>query len=322
MGWHRIAPPFSGSASVLTCGLCHNCSPAASELATPLLAPPSVAVGGTGQGENDPPGTRAGSTTSKGGGFRVEPVLQGTVALVTGASSGIGAATAAALADQGAAVALAARRRDRLEALAATITGQGGTALVLECDVTDQQQAAAAVERTAAELGRLDTLINNAGVMLLGPIVGAPLAEWQQMVELNVLGLLYCAHAALPHLLRAAETGPRQVADMVNISSVAGRAARNGNGVYSLTKFGVGAFSESLRQEVAKRYLRVSLVEPGATATELASHNRPEVLESIRSQFGQTMAAEDIASAIAYIVTRPRHVAVNEVLIRPTEQER
>jgi NADP-dependent 3-hydroxy acid dehydrogenase YdfG len=142
------------------------------------------------------------------------------------------------------------------------------------------------------------------------------------MVELNVLGLLYCAHAALPHLLHAAENGPRRVADMVNISSVAGRAARNGNGVYSLTKFGVGAFSESLRQEVAKRYVRVSLVEPGATATELASHNRPEVLESIRNQFGQTMAAQDIADAIAYIISRPRHVAVNEMLIRPTEQER
>jgi NADP-dependent 3-hydroxy acid dehydrogenase YdfG len=252
----------------------------------------------------------------------VEPVLKGTVALVTGASSGIGAATAAALAAQGATVALAARRRDRLEALAADITGQGGTALVLECDVTDQQQAAGAVERTAAELGRLDTLINNAGVMLLGPVVGAPLAEWQQMVELNVLGLLYCAHAALPHLLHAAENGPRRVADMVNISSVAGRAARNGNGVYSLTKFGVGALSESLRQEVAKRYVRVSLVEPGATATELAGHNRPEVLESIRNQFGQTMAAQDIADAIAYIISRPRHVAVNEMLIRPTEQER
>ena len=252
----------------------------------------------------------------------MEPVLKGTVALVTGASSGIGAATAAALAAQGAAVALAARRRDRLEELAASITGQGGTALVLECDITDQQQAAGAVERTAAELGRLDTLINNAGVMLLGPVVGAPLAEWQQMVELNVLGLLYCAHAALPHLLHAAENGPRRVADMVNISSVAGRAARNGNGVYSLTKFGVGAFSESLRQEVAKRYVRVSLLEPGATATELASHNRPEVLESIRNQFGQTMAAQDIADAIAYIVSRPRHVAVNEMLIRPTEQER
>jgi NADP-dependent 3-hydroxy acid dehydrogenase YdfG len=252
----------------------------------------------------------------------VEPVLDGTVALVTGASSGIGAATAAALAAQGAAVALAARRRDRLEALAAGIRSQGGTAVVLECDITDEQQALDAVQRTVAELGRLDTLINNAGVMLLGPVVGAPLEEWQQMVELNVLGLLYCAHAALPYLLDAAGNGPRQVADMVNISSVAGRAARNGNGVYSLTKHGVGAFSESLRQEVTKRYLRVCLVEPGATATELASHNRPEVLQSIRNQFGQRMQAEDIADAITYVVTRPRQVAINEVLIRPTEQER
>jgi NADP-dependent 3-hydroxy acid dehydrogenase YdfG len=162
--------------------------------------------------------------------------LEGTVALVTGASSGIGAATASALAAQGASVAVAARRQDRLEAVAGAIRDQGGTALVLECDVTDERQATEAVERTVSELGRLDTLINNAGVMLLGPVAGAPVSEWQQMVELNVLGLLYCAHAALPHLLRAAEGGPRQVADMVNISSVAGRAARNGNGVYSLTK--------------------------------------------------------------------------------------
>jgi NADP-dependent 3-hydroxy acid dehydrogenase YdfG len=248
--------------------------------------------------------------------------LEGTVALVTGASSGIGAAAAASLAAQGASVALAARRKDRLDTLAADIRGQGGTALVLESDISDEQQATDAVERTVAELGRLDTLINNAGVMLLGPAAGAPLSEWQRMVELNVLGLLYCAHAATPHLLRAAESEPRQVADMVNISSVAGRAARVGNGVYSLTKFGVGAFSESLRQELAKRYVRVSLVEPGATATELATHNRPEVLEAIRGQFGQRMEATDIADAITYIVTRPRHVAVNEILIRPTEQER
>ena len=252
----------------------------------------------------------------------MKPALSGTVALVTGASSGIGAAAAAALAAQGAAVALAARRKDRLDTLAADIRDRGGTALVLESDIIDQQQATEAVERTVAELGRLDTLVNNAGVMLLGPAVGAPLREWQQMVELNVLGLLYCAHAALPHLLRAAEDDPRRVADMVNISSVAGRVARSGSGVYNLTKHGVGAFSESLRQEVASRYVRVSLVEPGATTTELVDHNRPEVLDSIRSQFGQRMQAEDIADAITYIVTRPRHVAVNEMLIRPTEQER
>jgi NADP-dependent 3-hydroxy acid dehydrogenase YdfG len=252
----------------------------------------------------------------------MKPVLEGTVALVTGASSGIGAAAAVALAERGAAVALAARRQDRLEGVAAQIREQGGTALVLEADVTDEAQATATVERTVAELGRLDTLINNAGVMLLGPAADAPLSEWQRMVDLNVLGLLYCAHAALPHLVSAAQGAPRQVADMVNISSVAGRHARAGNGVYALTKFGVGAFSESLRQELAQRYVRVSLVEPGATATELATHNRPEVLSAIRGQFGQRMEAEDIADAITYIVTRPRHVAVNELLIRPTEQER
>jgi NADP-dependent 3-hydroxy acid dehydrogenase YdfG len=249
-------------------------------------------------------------------------LLDGTVALVTGASSGIGEATALALAGHGAAVALAARRRDRLEEVAAAIRERGGTALVLECDLTDEQQATGAVERAVSELGRLDTLVNNAGLMLLGPVLGAPLEEWQRMVELNVLGLLYCTHAALPHLVAAASGAPRHVADVVNISSVAGRFARNGNGVYALTKFGVGAFSESLRQEVTKQYVRVSLVEPGATATELASHNRPAVLDSIRSQFGQTMAADDIADAIAYIITRPRHITVNEMLIRPTEQER
>ena len=249
-------------------------------------------------------------------------VLDGTVALVTGASSGIGAATALALSAEGAAVALAARREDRLEEVAATIRQRGGTALAIEADVTDEGQARDAVERTVAEMGRRDTLVNNAGVMLLGPVVGAPLDEWTRMVELNVLGVLYSTHAALPHLLKAAHSDPRSVADIVNLSSVAGRFARNGNGVYALTKFGIAAFSEALRQEVTERYLRISVIEPGATATELAGHNRPEILESIRSQFGQTMDANDIADAIAYVVTRPRHVTINEVLIRPTEQVR
>jgi NADP-dependent 3-hydroxy acid dehydrogenase YdfG len=250
--------------------------------------------------------------------------LAGTVALVTGASSGIGAATAVALAAEGATVSLVARRKERLEELATRIRGEGGAALVLEADITQQDQAVAAIERTVSELGRLDTLINNAGVMLLGPIVDAPVTEWQQMVAINVLGLLYCTHAALPHLLRAAEDAPRQVADIVNLSSVAGRVARSGNGVYSLTKCGVGAFSESLRQEVTRRHVRVSLMEPGATSTELITHNRAEVIDGLRSQFSnaEPMRAEDIADAITFIVTRPRHVAVSEILIRPTEQER
>jgi len=249
--------------------------------------------------------------------------LDGTVALVTGASSGIGEAAAVSLAAHGAAVAIAARRRDRLDALAERIRGAGGTVLVLESDITDEQQAREAVARTVAELGRLDTLVNNAGVMLLGPVVDAPVTEWQRMVQLNVLGLLYCAHAALPHLLRAAEDGPRRVADLVNISSVAGRVARNGSGVYNATKHGVGAFSEALRQEVTRRHVRISLVEPGAVETELASHNRPEIQDGLRQRFAamERLQSEDIADAITYIVTRPRHMAVNEMLIRPTEQE-
>jgi NADP-dependent 3-hydroxy acid dehydrogenase YdfG len=246
--------------------------------------------------------------------------LNDTVALVTGASSGIGEATALALASHGAKVALVARRADRLQALAERI---GDGALVIEADVSDQSAAAGAVQRTVDELGRLDTLINNAGVMLLGAIQDAPLEEWERMLAVNVHGLLYMAHEALPHLLKAAEDPPRQVADLVNISSVAGRLPRLGSGVYNLTKHGVGAFSESLRQEVTQRHVRVSLVEPGATATELASHNRAEVQEQMAKRFSsmELMQAEDIADAIAYIVTRPRRVAINEVLIRPTEQQ-
>jgi NADP-dependent 3-hydroxy acid dehydrogenase YdfG len=249
--------------------------------------------------------------------------LQGTVALVTGASSGIGAATARALAAQGAAVAIAARRKQRLDELAAEIDGAGARALAIECDVTDQEQAKALVAQTVEQLGRLDTVVNNAGVMLLGPVVDAPTEEWDRMIALNLQGLLYVAHAALPHLLQAAGDDPRQVADIVNVSSVAGRVARSGSGVYNLTKWGVGAFSESLRQEVTGRHVRVCIVEPGAVATELADHIREEIREVAMKRFAEIemLQAGDIADAIAYVVTRPRRVAINEVLIRPTEQE-
>jgi NADP-dependent 3-hydroxy acid dehydrogenase YdfG len=250
--------------------------------------------------------------------------LDGTVALVTGASSGIGEATARALAQQGAAVALAARREERLDQLAQDITRDGGgRALVLETDVTDKTQAQAVVARTVAELGRLDTLVNNAGVGLPGPIEQAPLDEWEQMVRVNLLGVLYMAHAALPHLLKAAADGPRHVADLVNVSSRAGRVASANFGVYNLTKFGVGAFSESLRQEVTKRHVRVSVVEPGVVATEIQSHIREAVRQQLMQRLSgfKPLAAEDIAEAIGYIVTRPRRVAVNELLVRPTEQE-
>jgi NADP-dependent 3-hydroxy acid dehydrogenase YdfG len=249
--------------------------------------------------------------------------LDGTVALVTGASSGIGEAAARALAARGAAVAVAARRKQRLDDLAGRITSDGGRAHVIEADITDQAQAQMCVEQTVSELGRLDTVVNNAGVMLLGPSVDAPLDEWNRMVALNVQGLLYVTHAALPHLIAAAEGEPRRVADLINISSVAGRVVRNGSAVYNLTKHGVGAFSESVRQEVSGRHVRVSLVEPGATATELTTHLRPEIRAAQQRRFAEIerLEADDIADAIVYIVTRPRRVAVNEMLIRPTEQE-
>jgi len=258
----------------------------------------------------------------RGKDVNVNGKLDGTVALVTGASSGIGEATAARLAAQGAAVAIAARRRDRLESLAEQIRATGGKALVIEADFADEPQARQAVEQTVADLGRLDTLVNNAGVMLLGPVVGAPIDEWQRMVQINLLGLLYASHAALPHLLNAAREEPRHVADVVNISSTAGRLARAGSGVYNATKHGVVAFSEALRQEVTRSHVRISIVEPGAVATELPLHNRPEIREQIEKRFGdtETLTAEDIAETIAFIVTRPRRVAINEVLVRPTEQ--
>jgi NADP-dependent 3-hydroxy acid dehydrogenase YdfG len=248
--------------------------------------------------------------------------LEGTVALVTGASSGIGEATAVALASEGAAVALAARRVDRLTSLSTRIRDDGGSALPLEVDVSSAEQAAGAVERTVSELGRLDIVINNAGVMLLGPVVGAPLEEWQRTLDVDVAGLLYTAHAAVPHLLNAADDGPRRVADLVNISSVAGRVVRRGSAVYNLAKHGVGAFSESLRQELASRHVRVSLVEPGAVRTELRDHNRPEIQEQLSRRFAdiEILSSGDIADAILYIVTRPRHVAINELLVRPSEQ--
>lgn len=243
--------------------------------------------------------------------------------MVTGASSGIGEATAETLAKHGAAVALVARRLDRLDELAAKLRADGASVLPIQADVANRDEAFGAVDHVVAELGRLDTMINNAGVMLLGPIEGAPVEEWERMVHVNLLGLLYCSKAALPHLLKAADGEPRGVADLVNVSSVAGRVPRLGSGVYNATKHAVGAFSESLRQEVTGRHVRVSLVEPGAVATELPSHNRPEVREQLSKRFADTerMEAADIADVICYIVSRPRHVAINEILVRPTEQQ-
>jgi NADP-dependent 3-hydroxy acid dehydrogenase YdfG len=249
--------------------------------------------------------------------------LTGTVALVTDSSSGIGEATARRLAEDGASVALVARRRDRLEPLAAEIEkGGGGTALVLQADITDRTQAEAAVQQTFERFGRLDILVNNAGLMLLGPVVGADPEEWDRMIAINAQGLLYTTHAALPYLLKAAEDGPRRVADIVNISSIAGRVAWNGYGVYNMTKFGVNGFTEALRQEVTKRHVRVGVLEPGGVTTELGSHNTGAVREEIDAFYATTeaLAPEDIADGITYMVTRPRHASIGELWIMPTDQ--
>ena len=248
--------------------------------------------------------------------------LAGTVALVTGASSGIGAATARALAAEGAAIALLARRADRLDELKAEIEAAGGTAVAISADVTDAEQVATAVEQTVGELGRIDTLVNNAGLLRIGDAVDAPLADWDSMVTVNVQGVLYVTHAALPHLITAAADSPRGVADVVMISSTGGRVARPGTAVYSLTKFGINAFSEGIRQELLGKRVRVGIVEPGTVQTEIMDHLSDEAKEvqAERTAGMVKLKPEDIAEAVLYMVTRDRRVAVNEMLVRSAEQ--
>jgi NADP-dependent 3-hydroxy acid dehydrogenase YdfG len=246
--------------------------------------------------------------------------LQGKVCVVTGASSGIGEATARRLALAGMDVVLGARRKERLQALADQLASDGRRALVVQTDITKEDEAQALIERAKSELGRLDVLVNNAGVMLLGPVEGADTSEWRRMVDVNLMGLLYCTHAALPVMH---EQGSGHI---VNISSVAGRIARLGSAVYNATKWGVGGFSEALRQEALNFNIRVTLVEPGAVETELADHvTHPlakQAIERMRQEMKRPLQANDIAESIFYAVSQPEHVNVNEVLIRPTEQTR
>jgi clavulanate-9-aldehyde reducatase len=246
--------------------------------------------------------------------------LEGKVAVITGASSGIGEATAEALADEGAKVALGARRKDRLDALAERLEVDGATVVVREVDVSDEAAARRFVEGSAADLGGLDVLVNNAGVMLLGGVEGAEIDDWRRMVDVNLLGLLYCTHAALP-IMRESGGG-----HIINVASVAGRQANLGSAVYNMTKWGVVGFSEALRQEALHSNIRVTCVEPGVVETELQGHNENpvvvEALEKMHEQIGDLLQAEDIARAIAYALAQPPHVAVNELMVRPTRQSR
>ena len=241
--------------------------------------------------------------------------LEGKVALVTGASSGIGRATAVALSKAGARVAVGARRADRLESLAQDAPGE---MLVLELDVTDRESVHDAVAATVERFRALDILVNNAGLMLSGPILGADTEEWTRMVDTNLLGSMYTVHAALPHLLR-------RKGAVVQISSTSGRTATAASGVYAATKFGITAFSEALRQEVTAQGVRVIVVEPGFVATELTSHITDPSIQAMAKNLAESMRTlqpEDIADAVLYAVTQPEHIAINEILIRPTDQTR
>ena len=246
--------------------------------------------------------------------------LEGRKALITGASSGIGEATALAMVAEGASVALGARRKERLDELASRIESDGGKAVAIEADIAEEEQAKRLVETAHSELGGLDCLVNNAGVMLLGPLQGADPEEWRTMIDVNCLGLLYCTHYALP-LIRDGGGG-----DIVNVSSVAGRVAALGSGVYNMTKWGVVGFTESLRQEGAHIGVRATVVEPGFVETELQGHNENPVvveqIEKMREQIGDLLQADDIARAIVYAVSQPAHVSINEMLVRPSKQAR
>ncbi|HEY9756666.1 MAG TPA: SDR family NAD(P)-dependent oxidoreductase [Oculatellaceae cyanobacterium] len=244
--------------------------------------------------------------------------LQGKVALVTGASSGIGEATALALAAEGANICLVARRQDRIAALARKIEGIGREAVYIAADISEAQQAKSAIEQTVTKWSRLDILVNNAGVMFLGPVDRSDMQDWQTMININVLGLMYCTHGAVP-IMKAQKSG-----HIVNISSVAGRVARAGSGGYNASKWAVGAFSEALRQELCADNVRVTVVEPGMTATELTDHiPLTDVREAAKNRAAQItpLRSEDVANAILYAVTQPPHVCINEILLRPTEQQ-
>jgi NADP-dependent 3-hydroxy acid dehydrogenase YdfG len=248
--------------------------------------------------------------------------LSGAVALVTGASSGVGAATARRLAAEGAVVAMVGECRDRLDRVADDISGMGGHGVAVTAEITDPDDAERAVQDTLDRFGRLDVLVNNAGIMLFGTALHTTIEEWDRMVSLNVSALLHVTHAAIPYLIDAASTAPRQVADIVNVSSTAGRFARPGCSVYTFTKFGLQGFTESLRQELLTERVRVGVVEPGTVDPGLVNHlgdtTQPAACRQVSGI--EALQAEDIADAIGYIVTRERRVAVNEMLVRAGDQ--
>ena len=245
--------------------------------------------------------------------------LQGKVALVTGASSGIGDATARALAEAGADVAITARRIERLDVLARDLEKSGARALAISADLVREDESRRVVAETEAHFGRLDILVNNAGVMLLAPVDGSDPQDWRHMLELNVLGPMVSSQAALAGM-RARRGG-----HIVNIASTAGRIANANASGYAASKFALVAFTESLRREVFNDRIRVTVIEPGVVETELREHiphgATKQALDSWAASMRQ-LQPEDVANAVLYAVMQPDHVNVNEILMRPTDQER
>jgi NADP-dependent 3-hydroxy acid dehydrogenase YdfG len=241
--------------------------------------------------------------------------LSESVVFVTGASSGIGRAIALRLSRAGAKVAVGARRVEQLSNL---VDESPGEMIAFQLDVTDKASLDRAILGTVDHFGHLDALINNAGLMQAGPILGADVSEWVRMVQTNLLGSMFAINAALPHLLETRGA-------IVQISSTSGRIASASSGAYSATKFGISAFAESLRQEVTERGVRVVVVEPGFVATELTSHTTHPTMRAAAADLARsmrTLQAEDIAEAVTFALTQPDHVAVNQILIRPTDQVR
>jgi NADP-dependent 3-hydroxy acid dehydrogenase YdfG len=246
-------------------------------------------------------------------------MMKNKVAIVTGASSGIGYATALALSRAGAKVAAGARRIDRLESLQSEITKNGGEIFIQKLDVTIKSECDAFADAVIKKWGTIDILVNNAGLQPLSFFKNLKVDEWDKMIDVNIRGVLYCTAAVITHMMN------KKSGHIVNISSIAGRIVYPAGSVYCATKHAVTAFSEGLRQEFSQRSnIRITCIEPGLVATELTNTITDEALEKYveRTKQMEALQAEDIADAIVFAVQAPSHVNVNEMLIRPTTQER
>ncbi|MBH3437426.1 SDR family oxidoreductase [Pseudomonas luteola] len=242
--------------------------------------------------------------------------IEGKIVVITGASSGLGEATARQLSEMGATVVLGARRLERIQALADEINGNGGKALAMKTDVTDSAQVKALVEKAIATYGRVDTLLNNAGLMPHSPLERLKIEDWDRMIDVNVKGVLYGIAAVLPHM------SERKAGHIINVSSVAGHKVRAGSTVYSATKHAVRIISEGLRQEVKPYNIRTTIISPGAVATELPdSITEQDVAENVRKFYEIAIPADSFARAVIYAMSQPDDVDINEILFRPTLQD-